>query len=521
MLENPLPASSPGSSGLSFDHLRELTRSETVTQPHQGLTAALARFADCFASSPMPPAAASGLAGAPLTPLRKEVTDVRPIAVGETLRRLTGKLLKNRAREKAGTLLAPRQLGVSVSGGAEALIHSLHRLHTEFGKQSEVAILQVDFANAFNLISRRAMFCAVRTHFPELLQYVETCYGDNTDPVLWCQDLQLYSRTGCQQGDPLGPLLFSITLHDFLSHAPKEVRANEAGGADISRIPMWYLDDGYIFGRHESLQQYTSFLDSPLARRYGLYLKLIKCKIWWPTAPDDSVRAAYPSTLPQLYTPGTWVMKTPIGSFDFLRRGMLFKVKEILKLFPLLHGLNNAHTAFYLLRSCLSSCRLIHLLRVIPPAASRDGAALFDQEIQEFMRSMVGGVLPAATAREIRLPVRSTKPTFGMGLTSAVTIAPSAYIASSLLVHSLLPGLLPKPSQLAQFDYPPLLAARDEWHQSVDFMDRLSLEEIDQRQLSGRYAASPSPSERARSPRSKTLAELPSAARAWRPHQSL
>jgi len=274
MLENTLPASSPGGSGLSFDHLRELTRSETVTQPHQGLTAALARFADCFASSPMPPAAASGLAGAPLTPLRKEVTDVRPIAVGETLRRLTGKLLKNRAREKAGTLLAPRQLGVSVSGGAEALIHSLHRLHTEFGKQSEVAILQVDFANAFNLISRRAMFCAVRTHFPELLQYVETCYGDNTDPVLWCQDLQLYSRTGCQQSDPLGPLLFSITLHDFLSHAPKEVRANEAGGADISRIPMWYLDDGYIFGRHESLQQYTSFLDSPLARRYGLYLKL-------------------------------------------------------------------------------------------------------------------------------------------------------------------------------------------------------------------------------------------------------
>jgi len=96
---------------------------------------------------------------------------------------------------------------------------------------------------------------------------------------------------------------------------------------------------------------------------------------------------------------------------------------------------------------------------------------------------MVGGALHTDTARELQLPVVSTKPTFGMGLTSAETISPSAYIASSILVRPLLPGLVPQPSQLALFNHPDLLAAWRAWHTSVGFLASYSLDDMDRRQL--------------------------------------
>ena len=70
--------------------------------------------------------------GANLVALRKEDGGVRPIAVGCTLRRLVAKVVGRKVMEEMGTLLAPRQLGYGVKGGAEAAVHAarlyLHNL---------------------------------------------------------------------------------------------------------------------------------------------------------------------------------------------------------------------------------------------------------------------------------------------------------------------------------------------------------------------------------------------------------
>jgi hypothetical protein len=49
---------------------------------------------------------------------------VRPIAVGEVIRRLVVKCLMARVKQSAQALLAPLQMGVAVQGGAEAIIHT-------------------------------------------------------------------------------------------------------------------------------------------------------------------------------------------------------------------------------------------------------------------------------------------------------------------------------------------------------------------------------------------------------------
>jgi len=65
--------------------------------------------------------------GGSLTALEKQGGGLRPIAVGFTLRLLTAKICVKHVSERAGNLLAPRQLGFGVQGGVEAAAHAGRR----------------------------------------------------------------------------------------------------------------------------------------------------------------------------------------------------------------------------------------------------------------------------------------------------------------------------------------------------------------------------------------------------------
>jgi hypothetical protein len=60
---------------------------------------------------------------ATLIPIYKKNGSIRPVAIGETIRRLVSKCAMNHAAAKAARLLGPLQLGVGVKNGCEAQIH--------------------------------------------------------------------------------------------------------------------------------------------------------------------------------------------------------------------------------------------------------------------------------------------------------------------------------------------------------------------------------------------------------------
>ena len=76
-----------------------------------------------------------------LVALSKEAEGVRPIAVGSTLRRLVAKVAAQLVRDEMTDLLAPRQLGFGVKGGAEAAVHAA-RVYLRNLQPSEVGFLQ-------------------------------------------------------------------------------------------------------------------------------------------------------------------------------------------------------------------------------------------------------------------------------------------------------------------------------------------------------------------------------------------
>ena len=118
------------------------------------------------------------------------------------------------ARDEARAFLWPAQLGVGVPAGAEVAIHTVRAwLSRQQAAGHRKVLLKLDFRNAFNCLSRRAMLAAIVAHFPTLARFAVWCYarptclqfGSNTIP----------SAGGVQQGDPLGPLFFAVTLQSL------------------------------------------------------------------------------------------------------------------------------------------------------------------------------------------------------------------------------------------------------------------------------------------------------------------
>ena len=199
--------SAPGPCGLRVQRLREAGPPGAANNLHEHL----AGLVNLLAQGQACPEVAPVLAGAGLVALPKPHGGVRPIAVGEVLRRLTGKCLMTLARDEARSFFWPVQLGVAVPAGVEAAVHTVRAWFGRNATSSGKLLLKLDFSNAFNTISREHVVAETCLHFPGLARWVGWCYR-RPSALQFGSASTVQSAGGVQQGDPLGPLLFSAAL---------------------------------------------------------------------------------------------------------------------------------------------------------------------------------------------------------------------------------------------------------------------------------------------------------------------
>ena len=182
------------------------------------------------------------LAGGVSIALSKAKGGVRPLVCGDPLRRLVGKCFCLGAKEDFSHFFKGVNFGVGTKGGVEIIAHTLRDFvahHTGEG----LAALKIDFKNAFNCVDRSTFLSAVHREFPGLYRWVEWCYGDPS-VLLYNHTDVILSSCGVQQGDPLGPMLFSLALRPIV----EEIKTLNP------RLNLWYLDDGVIIGSPSLLQ---------------------------------------------------------------------------------------------------------------------------------------------------------------------------------------------------------------------------------------------------------------------------
>jgi hypothetical protein len=151
------------------------------------------------------------------TRLRGEAPKVRPLAAGSVLLRLAHCHAIARIAIVAAEHLGHVQRSVFTEAGIERAIYT-----TRIGLQAilDCSLQRLDLENAFNTISRRS-FLAELYKNPDLhltIPLVDMIYSrDSTVSYFDPNDALLlhgtvHFRTGVRQGDPLGPLLFSLAI---------------------------------------------------------------------------------------------------------------------------------------------------------------------------------------------------------------------------------------------------------------------------------------------------------------------
>ena len=135
---------SAGPSGMSSDTLRSILCSNLNSKEAKELREQIAILTRNLATLSFDPSLIEPLVACRLIPLDKN-PGVRPIGVGETLRRICGKAISWTLKEKIKAAAGPLQICASHGAGAEAAIHGMREIY-----ENDVTdgVLLIDASNA-------------------------------------------------------------------------------------------------------------------------------------------------------------------------------------------------------------------------------------------------------------------------------------------------------------------------------------------------------------------------------------
>ena len=219
-----------------------------------------------------------------------------------------------------------------------------------------------------------------------------------------------------QQGDPLGPLLFTLVLQKLVS----SLNANEECAEIL--LQAWYLDDGALAGTRSAVLSALHVIEE-MGSALGLHVNLAKCEMF-----SRQGNTSFPPEVRCSLLPNLDILGAPIGDYLHCSKFIAGRCAESRKL---LSGLVDVaavdlQVAVSLLRMCGSFCSMVHIARVTPPSLASDGLRSFDEEVKQcfVMCSAINVTNDAWSQAQLGLKFG------GLGLRSLSHHAAAAFITS-------------------------------------------------------------------------------------------
>ena len=255
---------------------------------------------------------------------------------------------------------------------------------------------------------------------------------------LYCRGQKLYCTTGVQQGDPLGPLLFSAGIHEVVSSC--NVNFPEVWGC-------WYLDDGSLVGPLEALERAIAYLLSRL-KEIGLQINFSKCHLL--TVGDITL---YPHLAAMKGhgigdNEGLRILGTPVGGKQFTKDFLDHNVTQQVESFcEAVEALGSVQVGITLLKHCTGLCKVVHLMRTLPPTTLGDLPSTVDEIVLQSFQTISGIVMTPLMVTQVRLPVSMG----GFGISSCELMAPTLYVSGMIAYNLHGMALIGTPARACQW----------------------------------------------------------------------
>ena len=192
---------------------------------------------------------------------------------------------------------------------------------------------------------------------------------------------------------------------------------------------MFYWDDTALIGTAEALATAARVIWE-LASETVLELRWRKCHLYGTESTMSRCRQTnnppFPAALTLHHDLNIEYLKAPIGSDEFVNDCMRTKLEELHETIQAVSAMEWKHEAATLLKHCGTFCRVVHLMRTVPPHQIEAFIKEFDTTIRSAYEDLLGTKMGDHVWKIAKLPPKYG----GMGWRTGIQTYGAQYITS-------------------------------------------------------------------------------------------
>ena len=365
---------------------------------------------------------------------------VRPIGIGEILRRIIGKVVVGAIREDIINAAGPLQTCAGLKAGIEASIHAMREI---FDKEETEALLLVDAENAFNNLNRSAALHNIKELCPSFHRYLSNTYQVQAKMIINDKDKTdfILSEEGSTQGDVTAMAMYAIGIRPLL-----DVLRERTDSASCKQV--WYADDSSAAGKLREMKKWWDLLEE-IGPKFGYQPKPSKTILILKNSESyDLAMELFGDTGIKITRSGERHLGAVIGSTEFRHSYVTKQVKkwvdDVSQISKIAKEEPQLAYSAYTKALCMRWC---FLQRTIP--GTKEFFEPLEEVIREkFIPAIIGRKVTDMERKIFSLPVRLG----GLGIQNPMLTAEIEFRNSAIITKNLTKMIIDQDADLSNYN---------------------------------------------------------------------